>query len=165
MFILDCLFFVLRSCRDMPPRPRSSCSIHLSASTIGHQLVQWFHRLVFRATTANPDVNVLAKYAFLERRWTTWCIWSGTSVSTVGSTSPVTGEAGKVFLYVNGDRIQVFPVQLVPITSASQRPCCTEGEKAELHLGGGGMAVSSPRLPRMRCPCVWMKCASHCIIP
>ena len=116
--------------------------------------------LVFRAASANADVKVAVNDPFMPLYMVYQLKYDSVHGRFNGTIA--ISEEGEEFLFVNGDRIQVFhekdPAAIGWGAAGSDYDCestgiFTQKDKAELHLGGGAKKVNLPALPKTPCPC------------
>jgi len=119
-------------------------------------------RLVFRAASANPDVNVVAiNEPFMDLKYMEYQLKYDSVHGRFPGTVSVVSEGDKDFLVVNSDKIRVYhskdPAGIGWGESNATYICestgvFTEKAKAELHLAGGAKKVLISAPPKDAVP-------------
>jgi glyceraldehyde 3-phosphate dehydrogenase len=119
-------------------------------------------RLVFRAASANPDVNVVAiNEPFMDIKYMEYQLKYDSVHGRFPGTVSTLQEGDKDFIVVNSDKIRVFhskdPAAIGWGESGAAYICestgvFTEKAKAELHLGGGAKKVLISAPPKDAVP-------------
>merc|ERR1712031_46300 len=119
-------------------------------------------RLVFRAALANPAVSVKAvNDPFMDLKYMVYQLKYDSVHGKFPGTIAIKEEAGKEFLVVNGNDIQIFHEKdpaAIPWGSCGAEYICestgvfTAKEKAELHLKGGASKVIISAPPKDAVP-------------
>jgi len=119
-------------------------------------------RLVFRAATGNPDVEVKAvNDPFMDLKYMVYQLKYDSVHKQFPGTIATKSEGGKDFLVVNGSEIAIFhekDPKAIPWGASGAAYVCestgvfTEKEKAELHIAGGAKKVIISAPPKDAVP-------------